>query len=172
MKDSKSPVCPNCHKEYVIRVHRRGVWERFLSLFYIYPFRCQLCGSRFRFLQRGVLYKRVLEDRREYERLPTKLGLRFRDAQSHREGEVSEISLMGCTAKVEATLSPGDLLYELEIQDGNAPALKVKAAVVRNARPSATGLEFLTFVEGERDRLRRYVQDLLQSRKAPRTGNR
>ena len=38
-----------------------------MSLFYVYPFKCQLCGERFRSFQRGVRYIRVEEDRREYD---------------------------------------------------------------------------------------------------------
>ena len=43
--------CPNCSKEYVARVARVGFAEEILSLFYIYPFKCQLCGCRFKGLQ-------------------------------------------------------------------------------------------------------------------------
>jgi DNA repair exonuclease SbcCD ATPase subunit len=49
------PVCPKCSSDYVQRVHRVGP-ERLISLFYIYPFRCQPCGHRFRLLQWGVTY--------------------------------------------------------------------------------------------------------------------
>ena len=49
------PVCPKCSSDYVKRAHRVGP-ERLISLFYIYPFRCQPCGHRFRLLQWGVTY--------------------------------------------------------------------------------------------------------------------
>src|SRR6266478_9749023 len=38
--------------------------ERLISLFYIYPFRCQPCGHRFRLLQWGVTYTKIEEDQR------------------------------------------------------------------------------------------------------------
>lgn len=61
--------CPKCSRDFVRRSSRVGWIEKFLSLFYVYPFKCQLCGLRFRFLQRGVRYTRVVEDRRLYDRL-------------------------------------------------------------------------------------------------------
>jgi transposase-like protein len=51
-------VCPRCSSEYVKRVSRVGP-GRLMSLFYIYPFRCQPCGRRFRILQWGVTYTRI-----------------------------------------------------------------------------------------------------------------
>ena len=45
--------CPNCARDFVRRVSRTGVVERLLSVFYVYPFKCQLCGYRFRFFQWG-----------------------------------------------------------------------------------------------------------------------
>jgi hypothetical protein len=41
-----------------------GGSERLISLFYIYPFRCQPYGHRFRLLQWGVTYTRIEKDRR------------------------------------------------------------------------------------------------------------
>jgi len=43
--------CPNCARDFVRRVSRAGLSERLLSVFYVYPFKCQLCGYRFRFFQ-------------------------------------------------------------------------------------------------------------------------
>jgi len=51
-------VCPRCSSEHIKRVSRIGP-ERLISLFYIYPFRCEPCGHRFRLFQRGVTYTRM-----------------------------------------------------------------------------------------------------------------
>jgi DNA-binding cell septation regulator SpoVG len=56
-------VCPKCSSEYVKRASRVGL-ERLMSLFYIYPFRCQPCGHRFRLFQWGVTYTRIELDSR------------------------------------------------------------------------------------------------------------
>lgn len=68
--------CPKCGRHIVRRSHRIGVVERLLSAVYVYPFRCQLCGRRFRALQRGKRYVVQPAERREYERV----GLRARAA--------------------------------------------------------------------------------------------
>ena len=57
------PVCPKCSSDYIERVSRIGS-ERLISLFYIYPFRCQPCGHRFRLFQWGVTYTKIQLDRR------------------------------------------------------------------------------------------------------------
>ena len=63
-KDSMpQPICPRCSSDCVKRVSRVGT-ERLLSFFYIYPFRCQPCGHRFKLLQWGVTYTRIDLDRR------------------------------------------------------------------------------------------------------------
>ena len=54
-----NPVCPECRSEYIKRVRREGIGERLLSVFYVYPFSCQLCGERFSFFLRGVRYVRI-----------------------------------------------------------------------------------------------------------------
>jgi DNA repair exonuclease SbcCD ATPase subunit len=53
------PVCPKCSSDSVKRVSRIGS-ERLISLFYIYPFRCQPCGHRFRLFKWGVRYTRTV----------------------------------------------------------------------------------------------------------------
>ena len=52
------PVCPKCSSDYVKRVSRIG-FDRLISLFYIYPFRCLPCGHRFRFLQWCITYTKI-----------------------------------------------------------------------------------------------------------------
>jgi len=56
----RPPPCPQCRRAVVQRTHRRGLFERVGSLFWLYPFRCQRCGHRFRAKQRGVRYVRTL----------------------------------------------------------------------------------------------------------------
>jgi hypothetical protein len=49
--------CPQCKGDAVQRT-RRSFLERWLSLFFIYPYRCQRCRHRFRMWQPGVRYIR------------------------------------------------------------------------------------------------------------------
>jgi predicted nucleic acid-binding Zn ribbon protein len=66
-------VCPKCSSEYVKRASRVGL-ERLMSLFYVYPFRCQWCGHRFRLFQWGVTYRRIdLDSRAAHQRQLTRV---------------------------------------------------------------------------------------------------
>lgn len=39
--------CPNCTSTNVRRAYRSGLWEEFLRLFFIAPFRCRACRHKF-----------------------------------------------------------------------------------------------------------------------------
>jgi hypothetical protein len=39
--------CPNCTSTSVRRAYRQGLWEEFLRLFFIAPFRCRACRHKF-----------------------------------------------------------------------------------------------------------------------------
>ena len=60
--------CPRCGQETARRSPRVGAWEHFVSVFYLYPFRCQLCTTRFRAFHLHN-YNRHNPDHREYDRL-------------------------------------------------------------------------------------------------------
>ena len=90
-------TCPNCSKHYVRRVRREGLFERLLSLGYIYPFRCQLCRTRFRARQPGVRYTRVDEDRREYERIPVRFPVTLAIGHASVRATALDISMAGCS---------------------------------------------------------------------------
>ncbi|HEX4276640.1 MAG TPA: hypothetical protein VHZ74_14870 [Bryobacteraceae bacterium] len=43
----KHGFCPNCTSTNVRRAYRQGLWEEFLRLFFIAPFRCRACRHKF-----------------------------------------------------------------------------------------------------------------------------
>jgi ribosomal protein L37AE/L43A len=43
----KYGFCPNCTSTNVRRAYRHGIWEEFLRLFFIAPFRCRACRHKF-----------------------------------------------------------------------------------------------------------------------------
>jgi ribosomal protein L37AE/L43A len=49
IEDSKIPdaYCPKCTSTNVRRASRSGMWEEFLRLFFIAPFRCRACRHKF-----------------------------------------------------------------------------------------------------------------------------
>jgi hypothetical protein len=141
-----------------------GVGEKLLNLFYVYPFKCQLCGFRFRCLQRGLRSIRVAEDRRVYDRLAIHLPVTFSGNGGSAEGTMIEISMAGCSFSTSAFMTIGmNLKMGLKVSSDAAPIL-VGAAVVRHARPQAIGVEFLQWPPGERQRLQQIIRGLLIDR--------
>ena len=45
--DTKQTVCSACRGTKIRRSHRSNLLESFLSLFQVYPYRCEDCGARF-----------------------------------------------------------------------------------------------------------------------------
>jgi hypothetical protein len=45
--DIQGGRCPKCGSEKVRRAYRKGVWEQFLRLFGVAPFRCRACRQKF-----------------------------------------------------------------------------------------------------------------------------
>lgn len=160
-------MCPQCDREFVKRVSRQGWKERLMSVFYIYPFRCQLCGYRFRFIQWGVRYLRIYEDRREYERLTINFPVSVTGANVYCEGGIVDISVGGCTVQLDTQLKEGDLCrLGINLPSDFVP-LKVAAAVVRTVRGDQVGIEFLKFHDNERERLQLFIRGLLLGRRDP-----
>jgi len=162
-------ICPKCSREFVKRVSRQGFKERLLSLFYIYPFRCQLCGHRFRFLQWGIRYQRIQEDRREYERLPINSPVSIRGENLYSEGKAVDISLGGCTATLDTQLTAGDLCSVALYLSNELLPIRVDAAVIRTVRPNNLGIEFLRFLDNDRERLQLFIRRLVAGRPRPGT---
>jgi hypothetical protein len=159
------PICPNCSKKYVTRVARLGLLEHLLSIFYVYPFKCQLCGYRFKFTQKGVRYKRIEEDRREYERLPMSLPVAFSGDQIEGEGVLCDISMGGCTFRT-ATLPAGGSIVRMALKISNdVQPVNIDAAVIRNTRKDHIGVEFLSFEAAERERLQLFIRGHLNGRR-------
>lgn len=156
--------CRYCNRDFVRRVSRVGLVEVFLSGFYVYPFKCQLCGRRFRSFQRGVRYYRVERDRREYARMEIEFPMTFSGEFIAGEGTAVNVAMGGCTFTTAADLEIGAILkLELRISAAVPPVI-VDAAVVRNRRPGIAGVEFLRWQKSERDRLQLFVRGLLIER--------
>jgi hypothetical protein len=156
--------CPNCSREFVRRVARVGFTERLLGLLYIYPFKCQLCGFRFRFLQRGVRYIRIEEDSREYERMQVSFPLSFSSDGIAGEGLVLNISMGGCNFNATGEVHEGMILKLALKISGDASPVIADAAVVRHVKNHIVGVEFLQWQSSERERLQLFVRGLLIGR--------
>ena len=119
----------------------------------VYPFRCQACARRFR-ARSAVRFKRVPIDRREYERVPVKLPATFVAHHQSGAGEISDLSLGGCTMRTQASLTSGDAL-RLSFHLPRAPMpIVIEVAMVRSTPTGAVGLHFQQMSPAEHARLR------------------
>ena len=156
--------CPNCGRDFVRRISRAGIVEVMLSYFYVYPFKCQLCGERFRRYQRGVRYVRIERDRREYDRMEINFPVSFFGQDIKGEGIIINVSMGGCTLQTQAKIETGAILnLSLQISK-DVPPVIVDAGVVRNVRDGVIGVEFLLWQQSERERLQLFVRGLLIGR--------
>ena len=149
------------------RVSRRGGFELLLSVFYIYPFRCQLCGRRFKLLRWGKMYRKTYYDRRELERRPVSLNASiWGESGEHGEGTLQDLSLRGCRLTSGVAFRTRSIVrLELHVPNEDLPII-VQAGVVRNIGSSQSEIEFLRLQHVERERLRVLVKDLLAARVA------
>jgi hypothetical protein len=135
-----------------------------MSLFYVYPFRCQLCGHRFQLLQWGVKYNKIEEDRREYERMPANFPITFDAGGVQGRGLAVDVSMAGCTFHTEAELAEGNILQmRLGVPEETSP-VRVEAVIIRTLLAGRVGVEFLKFQNGERERLQRFIRGLILDR--------
>ena len=156
--------CPNCSREFVRRVARVGLREHLASLFRIYPFKCQICGFRFRFFQWGARYVRADEDHREYDRMQMHFPVAFHGDQFDGEGNVLNISMGGCSFATASEIPMGAVMrLELKMSNDAAPVI-VEAAVLRHLHNQVAGVEFIQWRQGERERLQLFVRGLLIGR--------
>jgi hypothetical protein len=157
--------CPNCSREFVRRVSRVGLLERSMGWIFISPFKCQICGHRFRSMQFGVRDARFAEDHRDYDRMHMNFPVHYARDGVPGMGLVIDISMGGCSFNTAGELKLGTLLnLELVAADDAAPIL-VDAAVVRHVQGQTVGVEFLQWQHKERERLQLFVRGLLIGRR-------
>ncbi len=160
------PTCPLCQSTYVRQAPRSGMFEQILSLCYMYPFRCQLCSTRFTTLQWGIRYSKQ-QDLRQYERIGVRFPVLFSNGQFVGEGTVTDVSVEDCAIESAAQLQQGDSLkLELFAKSGRPPIV-VAQAVVRSVRHGQVGVQFVDVEEPEKARLNRLVADMVGAFIAP-----
>lgn len=142
------------------RSHRVGLFEHWLSAAYIYPFRCQLCGQRFRRLQWGVRYPSTVGDRREFERVPVRMPAAVTHGRQREQGTTADLSMEGCAIHVAGTFTMGDVV-QVEIFTPDSGRVATVTAVVRSVAPEMVGVHFHGMSADDRERLHRFMADLL-----------
>jgi len=160
----KAPACPKCKSELVGRTHRIGMTEHALSLGYVYPFKCQACQHRFRKLRWGERYVRVPLDRRDAERLPTRIPvtIHWKDG-GQGQGRVRDISMAGCGIETDAAVPMGALVL-LQLEPDGGPPIDIDVGEVRSRQPRRIGVRFTRIAPTHAERLRQIIQQLISTR--------
>jgi PilZ domain len=141
------------------------VWEHVVSVLYLYPFRCQLCATRFRAFQLRR-YTRHRPDRREHDRLAVRVPVTLTSGAGQAEGETADLSLHGCSVRTSGTFSPGGTV-QLRLRLGQTGDISVESAVVRTQRDGGLGLQFERMTVADRERLSRYLERFLRPSGTP-----
>jgi len=147
--------CPECKKESVHRVPCLSPDERFLSMVFVSPFRCQACGHRFLAFRIGRHYPPVTE-RRTHERVPVRLSLAFSGGRITGEGALINISLGGCLIETTASVKVDDIFHVKLFVSEQEPAIEV-SAMVRSVGAKGVGMKFLRSAREDR-RLSAYLR--------------
>ncbi|MDK2744385.1 MAG: PilZ domain-containing protein [Nitrospira sp.] len=151
--------CPACRASKVRLAARTTLPDALLSGLTIYPFRCQLCGRRFRIF----LGCRTSNPRRSFERIDVSFPVWFRHRESAfssdaaKEGTIDNLSIRGCRIRSTAPIRIGSRL-ELEFQysDSSFP-VTIDEAIVRSAVDGAIGLRFTRLHRDDERRIRHIV---------------
>jgi len=148
--------CPRCGSESVRRSSRVGGYERLISAFYRYPFRCQRCAHRFRALHWGHRYPHPSGERRDYERVVVRLRARLTAGTESAEAETTDVSITGCAVRTSAQFPPGTEV-RVTLHLGPGRTVEIAEAVVRAAREGRVSLQFVHIGVDEQRRLAEYV---------------
>lgn len=163
--------CPRCHKNFIRRAHRLGFRERFLGWMHCYPFRCLVCGYRFRAFHRRARAQPQASERRQMVRFAVQMPAIFVQTvklgdERTGEGIVRDLTLGSCYLQTASPLSVGAVLT-LTMQPGpDEPAIVVEVAVVQHVRPTGAGLTFLRLSESSQEQLAQYM-DILLAQQTP-----
>ena len=152
--------CPKCGQLRVRRCHREGPVDHALSVVYVYPFLCLVCGRRFRALRWGRRYTTQPTQGREVERIAVRAPLVVSGAGARVDGELTGLSIRGCTAWTRVRLREGARVrLELLLEPAEPPVV-VAAALVRSVRSDKAGIDFVGVSPDEEVRIRRILTGL------------
>lgn len=161
--------CPECGAQFVGRARRQRLAELFLGLVTIYPFRCQLCSHRFLAFRGRPTYS----PRREYRRLPARDPVSFRLVSAsagpafHGDGVLIDLSIRGGGLESVTPIPEGIRLHLQLTPADSAEVIDIEDAVVRHARGTRVGVEFLALSSHDQGRLGRLVERRLAHQPFP-----
>ena len=157
--------CRECKSESVRRSRREGLFERLLSVVYIYPFRCGDCQHRFRLLRWRERYVSVGVERRETARRRTDFWSTVAwEGGDKQPGRVIDLSANGAQIETDVPIAEGEVIQVSLDPTGEEPAIVVDQAVVRRAGPRRMNVKFIRVQKDQEGRLRKYLYDVSVSR--------
>ncbi len=159
----KNLHCPRCGTPFVRVTCHEGPVERVLNHVKVFPFRCQLCTSRFHAFWSGAPpHATQAFDRRQFKRLPTSLrACVVADHTVRMQNRVTDLSMAGCTLETPSVLPRGTFL-ELRIKPASdEDEITIDTAMVCSVRGDSMGVRFLEFQLPEKQRLSQVVLSLL-----------
>ncbi|MGE0643855.1 MAG: PilZ domain-containing protein [Nitrospira sp.] len=158
----KEPHCPSCGTPFVRMIHDDGIVERVLNRIGVFPFRCQLCTTRFRIFRSQNPTAPSASDRREYTRLPVSFRANIlADDRVPAANRVTDISMGGCTLETAATLPQGSFIELVIKPASDEEPIKIETAMVCSSRPGSMGVRFLEMVTADKNRLSQVILSLL-----------
>src|SRR5262245_37853850 len=147
--------CPRCGSPSVRRSSRVGAYERIISAFYLYPFRCQRCAHRFRAL-RWARYPHPAGERRDFDRMAVHVPARLTAGTESADAETTDLSITGCAVRTSARFPPGTEVSVM-LQLGAQQTVFIAEAIVRAAHEGRVSLQFVHVAIEEQLRLAEYI---------------
>lgn len=158
----KEQHCPSCGTPFVRMIHDESVMGRLLNRVGVFPFRCQLCTTRFRVFRSQPPTASSANDRREYMRLPVSFRANIlAENTAPATNRVTDISMGGCTVETAATLPQGTFIELVIKPASDEEPIKIETAMVCSSRPGSMGLRFLEMVTPDKNRLSQVILSLL-----------
>lgn len=150
--------CPSCRTTKVRPAPRRSLADHLMGFFRVAPFRCQLCGRRFRTLNRH----RITPTKRNYERIPVRYPVWFQTRLSTASGEtfqgmVENLSIRGCRIRSKVSLPLGTRMRLEFLPSPHTFPITIDGAVVRSRLNDLVGLRFVALLRAEERRISHIV---------------
>jgi hypothetical protein len=140
----------------VRRAPRDGTVDRALRHLGIAPFRCQLCGCRFRALAPTAGDAARSSSQREYDRVDVTLPVTVSFHHQRARGHLVSLSLGG--AAITADLAPPEgSLVQLQIDVPDGTPIPIDGAIVRTVKKDMLRVQFVWARMDAKERLREFV---------------
>jgi len=163
----RDPRCPSCGTPFVRVIYDEGTMERILNRFGIFPFRCQLCTTRFRVFRSHAADQMSVTDRRQYKRLAVSFRANLLSENAVRmDNRVTDISMGGCTLETTTTLPQGTFIELVIKPASDEEPIKIETAMVCSSRQESMGIRFLEMVGDDKNRLSQVILSLLVGQSA------